>query len=745
MNACLLVGSVMFHTAIAQQDFVESVNESTGQRVAEPTDKSLLRAAYRDMALPLEHRVEDLMQRLLPEEKAELLHGTSSFSYGNIPRIGLVGCAFTDGSQGVRIKNNDKAKATAFPSGIAQAATWDPALLEQLGKAIAEECKAVNSRIILGPGVNIMRTPLSAWTFEYYGEDPYLAGKMASGFIKGVQSGGVAACLKHWLLNDQGWTRNLVDVDLGERALREIYVRPYEIAVKEANPWTIMSAYNLVRGQFCTHNKYLNDILFRDFNWDGALISDWGAWHSSEKALPGGCTLEMPSCKSTDKDKKLLEDVVAGKIAQRDVDGAVRRNLRFLFRIGAFDRVEKGSLGTPEHADMSLRVAESSITLLKNEKNFLPLDASRLNKVAVIGPNADQYHTLADKSGHGNHGGSGAHGGKYEITLFKALIDRLGKENVLYAPGFCFEEPRVKSVLDLPEMDPLEAARQADVVLFFGGTDHSYDKEKFSWNAIPKNADKSDLELKGDQVELIRKVLMTNPKTIVVLTNRAPVLMEEWVEDVPAIVESWYGGQAAGNAVVRVLFGEVNPSGKLPVTFGKKLTDWLSHSTGSRSYPGVLIEDGKYRAEFYSDYIWVGYRHFDRAGIEPRFPFGHGLSYTTFHLEKATGASPTEVAVKVSNTGMRAGAEVVQFYVSKPEGDIPMPNKELVYFKKVHLEPGASEIVSFKITDEAKRYWSENDGIWKVPSGRYILSVGNSSRNLPIVYSWVEDGRKIGY
>lgn len=735
----------MAELGYAEQNFAQGVDAVSGQKVDEPTDKSLLDAPYRNSKLSLEERVNDLMQRLTPEEKAELLHGASSFSYGKMPRIGLAECAFTDGPQGVRMGNNDKAQATAFPSGIAQAATWNPSLLEELGTAIAEECKAVNSRIILGPGVNIMRTPLGARTFEYYGEDPYLSGKMAAGYVKGVQARGVAACVKHWLFNDQEWARDLVDVDAGERALREIYARPYEIIVKEASPWTIMPAYNLLRGQYCAHNRYLNDILFKDFNWDGALISDWGAWHSSEKALPGGCTLEMPSRKNPEKDKKLVQDVKDGKISQQDVDAAIQRNLRFLFRVGAFDRVEKGSLGTQEHADLGRKLAEEGIVLLKNDKGILPLDPASLKKVAVIGPNADQYHTLADKADHGLRGGSGAHGGKYEITPLKAMVDRLGQERVLYAPGFRFEEPRVNSVPDMPQMDPVEAAKQADIVLFFGGTDHSYDKENFTWNDANKAADKPDINLKGAQAELIRKVIAANPKTIVVLTNGAPVQMEEWQADVPAIVESWYGGQEAGNAVSRVLFGEVNPSGKLPVTFGKKLTDWLSHSTGDRSYPGVLTPDGKNRKEFYADYIWVGYRHFDKAKIEPRFPFGHGLSYTTFQIEKAQAASPTEFAVKVSNTGKREGAEVVQFYLSKPDGRIPMPEKELVHFKKVNLKPGASEVVSFNLTDDAKRYWEEKEGKWKVEPGQYKISIGNSSRNLPAVYTWEEDGRKAGY
>lgn len=721
--------------ALAQENFAKGVSETTGQRVDAPTDASLLDAPYRNSKLSLDERVNDLMSHLTPEEKAELLHGASSFSYGKMPRIGLAECSFTDGPQGVRMGNNEKAQATAFPCGLAQAATWNPDLLAKMGEGIAEECKAVNSRIILAPGVNIMRTPLGARTFEYYGEDPYLAGKMAAGYVRGVQSRGVSSCVKHWLLNDQEWSRDLVDVDLADRALREIYARPFEIVIKENSPWTIMPAYNLMRGKFCAHNRDLNNILFKDYNWDGALISDWGAWHDTEKALPGGCTLEMPSRKNPEKDKKIVELVKNGKILQADVDEAVRRNLKFLFRVGAFDRTDKGSIGTPEHAELGKKVGEESLVLLKNENNLLPLSASTLKKVAVIGPNADQYHTLADRSDHGNRGGSGAHGGKYEITPLKALVDKLGKEKILFAPGFRFEEPRLHSVPELKEMDPVAAAKEADIVLFFGGTDHSYDKENFTWNDLHKKADKPDLNLKGDQADLIRKVVEANPNTVVILTSGGPVQIEDWEAQVPAIMESWYGGQDAGVSVCKVLFGEVNPSGKLPVTFGKKLTDWLSHSTGDRSYPGIVSPDGKRRLEFYSDYIWVGYRHFDKAKIEPRYPFGHGLSYTTFSFEKAEAGSPAEFAVKVTNTGKKEGSEVVQFYITKPDTRVPMPEKELVHFEKVNLKPGESKVVSYTPDEEAFRYWSEENHKWMIEPGTYLFRAGNSSGNLPVTFS----------
>lgn len=735
LGTCLALSILSLPPLYAQQSFADGAKETGGQKIIKPTDPSLADAPYLNPELPLEERVDDLMKRLTLKEKAELLHGASSFSYGNIPRIGLAEFATTDGPQGVRSGNNEKTKTTAFPTGIAHAATWNPDLVQQLGSAIAEECQAVNSRIILGPGTNIARTPLGGRNFEYYGEDPHLAGKMAAGYIKGVQKLGVAVCMKHWLLNDQETARYDVDVEVGERALREIYARPFEIAIKEANPWTIMPAYNLVRGSYCAHNRPLNDILYKEFEWDGALISDWGAWHDTPLSLKGGCTLEMPSKKNPEKDQKTIEAMNKGEFTQEDLDHAVRRNLRFLFRVGAFDRAEKGSLNTPEHIAMGKRIAAEGMVLLKNERSMLPLDASSIKTIAVIGPNADQYHTLFDGTDHTYRGGSGATGGPYETTPLRAIVERFGKDKVLFAPGFTFHQPKLATYPDLAPMDPVEAARKADVVLFFGGTDHSYDREV--WGNGSNYSDKPDLKLKGDQDTLLLKVLEANSKTVVVLINGAAVDLEAWHDKTPAILEAWYGGQDAGSNIADILFGDVNPSGKLPVSFGKKLTDWLSHATGTFSFPGVLDPDGRRRHQFYADYIWIGYRYFDKAGIEPRYPFGHGLSYTTFSIEQAQSSVTGSHAVRVTNTGKREGAEVVQFYISKPETDkIAMPAKELVHFEKVSLKPGESKTVSYAPDQDAMRFWSEDDKGWKVLPGTYTLSIGNSSGNLPVRYSW---------
>lgn len=751
----------------AGQQFAD-VKDVQSEKIG-PSDPALKNAKYLNETLPIEARIDDLLSHLSMEEKAEIIHGASGYSYGKMPRIGLQEMGTYDGPQGIRLDGNRT--STAYPSGIAMAATWNPELIRELGKALAEECLAANGRVALGPGVNIMRTPLGGRSYEYSGEDPLLAGKIAARYIEGLQENKVAACLKHWILNDQEWARTIIDVQVGERALREIYARPYEIAIKEANPWSIMTSYNKVRGSYPSTNYTLNRILYDDYKWDGALISDWGAWHGDINAINGGCTICMPSGKSDERNAKIVSLVTDGTISKEMFDEAVRRNLRMSFRVEAFNKVATGKNNTPEQAEVALKTAQESIVLLKNEQNMLPLNLSNIRKIAIIGPNADQYQTMADGSNLPERGGAGAGRGEYEITPLKAIVDKLGKDKVLYAPGFRFERPRIHSCPELEEMDPVQAAREADLVLFFGGVDHSYDRERLGWG-IPEGADKPDLNLKprpdwpkpdpnkpeqaftekelkqqiayakyNDQADLILQVLKANPRTVVVLTTGAPVQVEEWQEQAPSILCTWYGGQEAGKAVSSVLFGEVNPSGKLPCTFGKKLSDWLCHELGQISYPGVtpVGKDGKKQDPYqvYSDYIWVGYRHFDKANIEPRYPFGYGLSYTTFSFSEAKSNNAGEFSVTVTNTGKREGAEVVQCYLSKPsDKGIPMPVRELVNFRKVNLKPGQSETVSFTITDEDKRYWDESGSTWKILPGKYSVSLGNSSRNLPVNYTW---------
>ena len=718
------------------EQYAEGSKDVVRSKIEPPTDVSMVNAPYRDKNQPLEQRVEDLFKRLTDEEKASLLHGCSGYEYGDVPRIGLTKFIMSDAQLGVRLGGDNR--STYFPCGTAMASTWNQDLIKKVGEVIASECKATNSRIILGPAVNLMRTPLGGRSFEYFGEDPFLAGKIAASFINAVQANGVSTSLKHWLFNDQEWSRTVIDVDAPERALREIYAKPFEIAVREANPWTIMCSYNKVRGKWASHQRdRLNNILYDDWKWDGTMVSDWGAWHGDADAVNGGCYLEMPSGKNADKDKNIVKLVNEGKIDRKFFEDAVKRNIRFAMRVGAFTEPLEGRLNAPEHQEVARQVAREAVVLLKNDKQFLPLDPQKIGKIAVIGPNADQYQTMVDGFGVHQRGGAAAGRPPYEKTPLAGIVELFGKDRVLFAPGFRFEDPKKKSFPDMKEWDPVEAAKEADVVIFVGGTDHTYDRECAGWGVL-EGGDKPDLNLKGDQVALLDRVLDVNPKTVVALVNGAPVQVEEWIDRVPSLLELWYGGMDAGTALAEVVTGKVNPSGKLPCTFGKRLNDWKSHSEGFLSYPGDIRWSKDNPVQFYSDDIWVGYRHFDKAGIEPRFPFGYGLSYTTFSMDPAgTNPGAGEFSVKLTNTGDREGAETVQCYITKPESkEVPMPVRELAGFKKVNLKPGQSEVVTFKLTDEEKKYWSEAKKSWDVMPGEYKVSIGNSSRNLPVQYSW---------
>lgn len=692
-----------------------------------PTDPSLRGAKYLDPNIPLEQRVSHLFSRLTLNEKVALLHGCGdTMGYGNIPRIGLPEILMTDGPQGVRL---DTGTATAFPCGLAMAATWDPALIQKAGAAMGDECRALNRRVLLGPGLDIMRTPLGGRNFEYMGEDPYLAGQMAAGYIRGVQSQGVAACVKHWDLNEQEHWRTTISVECSDRALHEIYGPAFEAAVHDGHVWAVMDAYNRFRGNYCTASKYLNrEILDHEYGFDGAVISDWGAWHDDKLAIEGGCTIKMPSEKDPARDLKIARRITDGEIPLADVNQAVRRDLRLLFRVGAFNAWTNGTLNTPAHQQLSLQTAIASIVLLKNQRHLLPLNIAKIHKIAVIGPNADQYQTMADGSGLAMRGGSGATRPPFEITPLAALKKRFG-DKIVYAPGFLFEK---KPFSADPIGQAIAAAKGADVVLFFGGTDHSYDREALGWGDV-KGADKPNLQLKGPQAALIQKIAAVNPNIVVVLINGGPVSVEQWYKHVPAILEAWYGGMEAGNAITDILFGDANPSGKLPCTFGKHLDDWLCQKLGTNSFPGT----GNNGVVDYEDGIWVGYRYFDHAGIKPRFPFGYGLSYTTFKYGKPelsartfSGNDILTVSLPISNTGNRAGAEVAELYIHQDHPVVPRPPQELKGFAKVFLQPGETKIASFEIQRRDLSYWADPAGGWKAAPGKFEIRIGSSSRDI---------------
>jgi beta-glucosidase len=694
-------------------------------------DPSLAGAKYLDDRVPLDQRVDDLFARLTPTEKASLLHGPSEMEMGGLPRVGLRSFGTTDGPQGVR-----GVPATAFPCGLAMAATWDPAAVADVGAAIAEEALSTGSRMQLGPGLNVMRSPLGGRDFEYYGEDPFLAGQIAAGYVRGMQGRGVAACAKHFVGNEQERWRTTINVTIPERALREIYARPFEICCREAQPWAVMAAYNKFDGDYCCHSAHLLvDLLRDDWHWDGQVVSDWGAWHGTTKAVNGGSDIEMGGWTNAKRDAATVAAVAAGRIRQDRFDAAVRANLRLFFRVGAIALPSApqptGSINTPAHQAVAERVAEAATVLLKNDGGLLPLDAGRVRSVAVVGPAADWAFQTEDLR---VSGGSGAVFPPHEVTPVEGIRRRLGTGvTVTTVPGYRYTRARTDAdVTDVDLPAAVAAAKGADVAIVCVGTNHSYDRESLGWGTVP-GADRPDLDPIGPAAELIAAVRAVNPRTVVVLSGTGPVSVEPWIDGVPAVLECWYPGMEGGTALARVLFGDVDPSGRLPCTFGRRLADWKCQTMGPTVFPGT----GNNGAESYDDGIWVGYRWFDHAGIAPRFPFGFGLSYTTFrtsdlHVSTATdgGLSAT---VAVTNTGNRPGVDVAELYVSPPASPVERPVRELAGFARVALDPGQTRQVTIAVDRRSLAYWGE--GGWVVTPGAYRVAVGASSRDLPVTAS----------
>ena len=756
----LVVSSLTLVPLLAED--VGYAGSGSARAVSQGLDPALKDAPYRDDTLDVEKRIDDLVGRMTLFEKFKVLHCRTGSSAGGIPRIGLSEFLTCDGGVGPRVES--RAGITYVPCGIASAASWDGELAEEVGRVLGEETRAVFpagegrvAKILLGPGGNIGgRTPFGARSFEYLGEDPLLAGRLAGRFAKGLQSVKVSPCMKHYVCNDQEWCRTMIDVKVGERALREIYVRPFEIAIREGGVWSIMNSYNAVNGEWTSWNRRINDILYRDCGWDGALLSDWGGYRNDLKAIAGGSTVETYCEDDPAQYRREIEDLKAGRISQADLDDQLRRALRLYFRVGAFDtdkpsekklqeRCEK-AFRSEAHRELAYRAAAESFVLLENRDGFLPVNAAKVRTVAVVGPNADQYHTMIDGSWLGLRGGSAAVKAAREITPLEGFCQVFGERNVFFAPGFRFENgdrPNAVSVPALKAMDPFEAARRADLVVFCGGYDHSVDREVLGWGYF-ENADREYLTLqpgpKGEsQEDLIRKIAAVNPNTVVAVTCGGPFTTEGFRDAVKGIVVTWYGGEFGGRVLADLILGEVNPSGRLPYTFGRQPSDWPSVAKGGRCYLGEITKPlekyteadcGIIRAEReYADGIWVGYRAFDHFGTKPLYPFGHGLSYTTFALAK--GESPN--TVKVTNTGARRGRAVVQAYVTKPSvPGVEMPVKELADFASVVLEPGETKSVTFKVGEDSLRYWDERANGWRRPAGEFRLRVGFDAATLPV-------------
>ncbi|HEY5042629.1 MAG TPA: glycoside hydrolase family 3 C-terminal domain-containing protein [Verrucomicrobiae bacterium] len=704
---------------------------------------------YLDNRQPITARVEDLLSRLTLEEKDSLVYANSTFSVAGVPRLGIPELWMDDGPLGVReevgvgFRNMNRTDdfATAMPATLGLAATFDTNLANAYGAVIGQEAKQRGKNIMLGPSVCIQRTPLCGRNFEYMGEDPYLTARIAVNYIEGEQAQGVGSCVKHFAANNQENQRGTIDVEMDERTLREIYLPAFRAAVQEAGVLDVMGAYNKFRGQHCCENDYLlNTVLKDQWGFKGLVMSDWSGVHNTGEAVTNGMDMEMGTRTSPPYDtaylaKPFLDGIKSGKYPVSFLDDKVRRHLYVMFKLNLIhDPAETNSqassnnskpLSTPEHQAIAREVAEESIVLLKN-KGLLPLNPAKLKTVAVIGVNA------VTKFAGG--GGSANIKAPYEITALEGISNRLGSGvTITFSPGYPVPAGRgfgrrggsgmPGSINTNSFAAAVEAAKAADVVIFVGGLNHSLDQE---------GSDRRDLKLPGGQDELLRQIVQANPKTVVVLNGGGAVEMDDaWLSRVPSLVYAWYGGLEAGNALARVLCGDVDPSGKLPCTFPKQLADSPAHALNA--YPGT---NG---VETYVEGLLVGYRWFDTKQIEPLFPFGYGLSYTTFKYSelklvpnKDAEHPVVTIEFTLANTGKREGAEVAQVYVQPLHPGVTRPLKELKSFVKVSLKPGEKQKVSIRLEQSAFAFYDPDKNGWVSEKGDYKILVGGSSRDIAL-------------
>lgn len=709
--------------------------------------------AYLDETIPVEERIEDVLNRMTTEEKVAIIHAQSKFSSAGVPRLGLPEIWTTDGPHGIRPEvfwdqwdqagwTNDS--CVAFPALTCLAATWNPEMARLYGKSIGEEARYRKKDVILGPGVNIYRTPLNGRNFEYMGEDPYLAARMVVPYIRGVQENGVATCVKHFALNNHEVNRHNTNVVVDDRALYEIYLPAFKAAVQEGGTWAIMGAYNLYKGQHACHNKYLlNDILKKEWGFDGVVISDWGGTHHTMEAIQNGLDLEFGTWTNglAGGAKKAYDNyhlalpylrlIREGKVGTDELNDKARRVLRLMFRTTLNPHRPLGSMLSEAHYDAARRIAEEGIVLLQNKGGLLPIDLSRAKKIAVIGENAIKMMTVG--------GGSSSLKVQHECTPLDGIRRRVADSvEVVFARGYVGDvsgeyngvttgqDLRDDRTPDVLRDEAVRTATQADYVIFFGGLNKSAGQDC-------ENADRTGLSLPYGQDSLIAALAKANKNLIVVNVSGNAVAMP-WADDVPAIMQAWFLGSEAGNAIAAVLTGDVSPSGKLPFTFPAKLEDVAAHSlnayTGERKRGIVDIE--------YKESIFVGYRWADKhTDKEPLFPFGHGLSYTTFDYGKprvdAKSMFPdgkVTVSVRVKNTGKRTGQETVQLYVSDKKASLPRPVKELKGFQKVTLAPGEEKEVNFIVTREALSFFDDRKHAWVAEPGTFEALIGASATDI---------------
>ncbi len=710
---------------------------------------------YLDSSKPIEERVEDALSRLTLEEKVALTHAQSKFCSPGVARLGIPEFWMTDGPHGIRPEvlwdeweqagwTNDS--CVAFPALTCLAASWDPEIARLYGKSIGEEARYRNKTVLLGPGVNIYRSPLNGRNFEYMGEDPYLAGKMVVPYVQGVQQNGVAACVKHYALNNQEVNRHTTNVIVDDRALYEIYLPAFKAAVQEGNAWAIMGSYNLYKNQHGCHNQYLlNDILKGEWGFDGVVVSDWGGVHNTQEAITNGLDMEFGSWTnglsngaSNAYDNYYLADpylklIREGKVGTKELDDKVRRILRLAYRTTMDRNRPYGSLCSEAHFAAARSIGEEGIVLLQNRNDLLPIDLNRAKRIVVIGENAIKMMTVG--------GGSSSLKVKYELSPLDGIRKRVGDQaEVIYARGYVGdpsgEYNGVKSGQDLEDSrspeeliaEAVAVAKEADYVIFIGGLNKSAHQDC-------EDADRKELGLSYGQDKVITALAKANKNLIVVNISGNAIAMP-WVKEVPAIVQAWYLGSEAGSAIASVLTGDVNPSGKLPFTFPASLQDVGAHKLGE--YPGTPRSDGSPIVDQkYNEGIFVGYRWVDKEKTKPLFSFGHGLSYTTFAYGKAVADKKVmgqdemlTITLPVTNTGSREGSEVIQLYISDLKSSLPRPVKELKGFSKVKLAPGETREVTFTIGKEALIFFDAPRHEWVAEPGKFEAWIGASSTDI---------------
>ena len=703
---------------------------------------------YLDESKPLEQRIDDALSRMTLDEKIAVIHAQSKFSSSGVKRLGFPDLWTDDGPHGVRPdvlwdeweqagQTNDS--CVAFPALTCLTATWNPCLSKLYGESLGEEALYRGKHVMLGPGVNINRTPLNGRNFEYMGEDPWLASRMVVPYIQGLQSKGVAACVKHYALNNDEEYRHQVNVIVSDRALHEIYLPAFKAAVQEGGAWAIMGAYNLYQNQHNCHNAILlNKILKQDWGFDGVVISDWGGCHNTEEAITNGLDLEfgswtdgltMGATNAYDRYylalayKRLIQE---GKYSTKELDEKVRRVLRLFYRTTMNRQRPFGFLCSESHYEAALKIAQEGIVLLKNNRQLLPIKKAK--RILVVGENAIKMMTVG--------GGSSSLKVQKEILPLDGIKARFADAEVDYARGYVGDTVQSyngvtvgRSLYELRSAEALTAeavakAKNADVVIFIGGLNKSDYQDC-------EGHDRKAYGLPYGQDQLVEALVKANPNLVYVNISGNAVAMP-WVEKVPAIVQGWFIGSEAGEALASVLAGDVNPSGKLPFTWYARLEDCGAHATGS--YPGTWREGHLIIDETYKEDLFVGYRWTDKQNIKPLFPFGYGLSYTTFEISnlradkrEMTADGKLTVTVDVRNTGSVAGAEVLQLYISDSKSSQPRPVKELKGFKKVSLAPGEKQQVDFTIDRSALSFYDETTGDWTAEPGEFVVTVNNSS------------------